>query len=69
MSKTNQFSHIYYAYVFHHLFVTALTVFFDQSSYRVNENRGPVRPVLVLSNPSSTDITVQVNDYSRTAMG
>ena len=52
-----------------HLFFIALTVFFDQSSYRVNENRGPVALALVLSSPSSIDITVQVNDYSITAMG
>ena len=37
--------------------------------YSVNENEGPVQPVLVLSNPSSTDITVQVTDREGTATG
>ena len=40
---------------------------FDQSTYRVNEDAGPAQPVLVLSNPSSTDITVQVIDTENTA--
>ena len=52
-----------------HIFFIVLTVFFDQSSYRVNENRGLVVLALILSSPSSTDITVQVNDNSITAMG
>ena len=33
----------------------------------MNENAGPAQPVLVLSNPSSTDITVQVRSNSGTA--
>jgi len=33
---------------------------FEQSTYNVEEDDGPALPVLVLSNPSSTDITVQV---------
>ena len=37
--------------------------------YSVNENEGPVQPVLVLSNPSSTSITVQVTDGMGTATG
>ena len=45
------------------------TVFFNESSYSVNENEGSVRPVLVLSNPSSTDVTVHVIDSDGTAMG
>ena len=51
------------------LSVTAVTVFFDRLSYRVNENRGPARPALVLSNPSSTYITVHVIDNSSSAIG
>ena len=43
------------------LFV-AIVVSFEQSTYSVNEDGGSVQPVLVLSNPSSTDITVQVKD-------
>ena len=37
--------------------------------YSVDEDDGPARPVLVLSNPSSTVITVQVFDISVTAAG
>ena len=37
--------------------------------YYVNENDGPAQPVLVLSNPSSTDITVQVRSNNITATG
>ena len=44
-----------------------ITITFSQSTYNVNEDDGPVQPVLVLSNPSSTDITVQVRDTQNTA--
>ena len=46
-----------------------ITVSFSQSTYSVNEDDGLVQPVLVLSNPSSTNITVQVRDTSNTATG
>ena len=42
---------------------------FNESSYRVNEDSGPVQPVLVLSNPSSTDTTVEVFNNNITARG
>ncbi|XP_065892786.1 uncharacterized protein [Dysidea avara] len=45
----------------------AITVAFSQSSYRIDEDDGPAQPVLVLSNPSSTDITIQVRDIENTA--
>ena len=35
---------------------------FNQPIYVVNEDDGIVQPVLVLSNPSSYDVTIQVND-------
>ena len=35
---------------------------FNQTTYRINENDETVQPVLVLSNPSLTDITIQVTD-------
>ena len=44
-------------------------VSFSQSTYSVNEDDGPAQPVLVLSNPSSTDITVQVESNDITATG
>jgi len=45
----------------------AITVSFIQSSYSINEDNGPAQPVLVLSNPSSTNITVQVKDTKNIA--
>jgi len=51
----------------YHLIVA--TVSFEQSSYKVNEYDGIVELVLVLSNPSSTDITVKVIDNGITATG
>ena len=45
------------------------TVHFNQSKYTVDEGSSTVQPVLVLSNPSSTDITVQVRSNDITATG
>ena len=42
---------------------------FNQSVYSVNEDAGPVQPVLVVSNPSSTDTTVQVTNTDGSATG
>ena len=42
---------------------------FSQSTYSVNEGAGVAQPVLVLSNPSSTDITVIVYGTNGTAFG
>ena len=42
---------------------------FSQSGYSIGESNGPAQPVLVLSNPSSTDITVQVRSNDITATG
>ena len=44
------------------LFVVAPTVSFSTATYRVGEDDGAVQSQLVLSNPSSTDITIQVSD-------
>ena len=46
-----------------------ITMSFNQSTYSVDEEDGPAQPVLVLSNPSSTDITVQVRSNNITATG
>ena len=43
------------------------TVNFSQSTYSVDEDGGPARPVLVLNGMSSTDITVDVIDTEITA--
>ena len=55
---------------------------FNQSIYSVNEDAGPVQPVrvsvhneplvlvvIMISNPSSTDITVQVTNTDGSATG
>ena len=59
-------------------FMNSLTVYFylvvanmsfSQSKYNVGEGEGSVQPILVLSNPSSTDINIQVTDEEGTASG
>ena len=47
----------------------AVTVNFNQTKYLVNQHDGPVQPVIVLSNPSSIDITVRVVSIDGTATG
>ena len=47
----------------------APTVNFNQSAYNVDEDDGPVQLVLVLSNPSSTDITISVFSTDGSATG
>ena len=42
---------------------------FNQSIYSVDEDAGPARPVIILSNPSSTDIDVTVNSNDGSAIG
>ena len=42
---------------------------FEQTAYRVDEDDGPAQPVLVLSNPSSTNITVEVFNTDGSATG
>ena len=42
---------------------------FEQLAYNVNEDAGPAQPILVLSNSSSTDITVQVTTTDGSATG
>ena len=37
--------------------------------YSVNENEGLVQPVLVLSNPSSINVTVRITDEIGTTSG
>ena len=40
---------------------------FGNRTYSVDEDSGPAQPVLVLSDPSSMNITVEVRDIGRTA--
>ena len=45
------------------------TVRFNQSTYSISEGDGLLQPVLILSNPSSTDITVQIRTNDNTTTG
>ena len=47
----------------------AITISFEQPTYIVNEADEKVEPVLVLSNPSSSIITVQVFSTDGSATG
>ena len=47
----------------------AITVMFEQSTYSVDEDSGPAQSVLVLSNPSSMEFTVQVTNTDGSATG
>jgi len=40
---------------------------FSQKTYSVDENDGPVHAVLILSNPSSADIAVEIIDSESSA--
>ena len=42
---------------------------FEQSTYSVDEDGGPARPVLVLSNPSSMTFNVTVTNTDESATG
>ena len=42
---------------------------FDQTTYSVDEDAGPAQPTLVLSNPSSADIAVEVTSGGGSATG
>ena len=46
-----------------------ITVSFEQQTYSVDENAGPARPVLVLSNPSSMEFSVTVFNTDGSAIG
>ena len=48
--------------------LTAATVSFNESSYVINEASGLVQPVLILSNPSSSDVVIQVGERGQTAV-
>ena len=47
----------------------ALTVMFNQTTYSVDEDAGPAQPTLVLSSPSSTNITVEITSGGGSATG
>ena len=45
-----------------YLFILAITISFNETKYKINEDSKVVQPVLVLSNPLPIDTTVQVRD-------
>ena len=47
----------------------AATISFNQSSYSIEENDGPVQIGIILSNPSSTDIMIEVLNIHEPATG
>ena len=49
--------------------VIAITVTFSETTYSVDEDAGPVQPMLVLSGPSATAITVIVTSGGGSATG
>lgn len=51
------------------IYLIGATVKFEQTTYTVSEVAGSVKPVLVLSNPSSTAITVEVFSTNGSATG
>ena len=51
------------------MFTIVPTVNFNQSTYNVDEDDGLAQPVLVLSNLSSTDITISVFSTDGSATG
>ena len=51
------------------LYFTAATISFNQSQYSIVEGNEPLKPLLVLSNPSSYAITIQVESISGNASG
>ena len=55
--------------VFNYFVSVAIGINFSQSLYTSNENTMTVQPILLLTNPSSTDVTVQVMSINITAFG
>ena len=51
------------------MFLSVITMSFEQPAYSVNEDTGPAQPVLVISNASEVDITVQVTNTDGSATG
>ena len=56
---------IMYVYILFHLI--DISISFNQSTYNINEDIGTVKLVLVLSNPSSTNTSVEIIESQGTA--
>jgi len=53
----------------YHIPFLVATMMFQRSTYQVIEGDGSAQPVLTLSNPSSTDIAVQILSKDKSATG
>ena len=51
------------------VYFVAATLSFNQSTYNVTESSGITLITLILSNPSSSDITLQINNRDGSATG
>ena len=60
---------VIHLYMYDFVYLLVIAISFDQSTYTVNENGGPLKPVLVLSNSSTFDITVHIMNNDNTATG
>ena len=47
-----------FTFTFYNL--VAISIYFNESTYNVNEDGGSLQPVIVFSNPSATDIIIRV---------
>lgn len=52
-----------------YIYFADATVAFNQLQYSIVEGNGPLKPLLVLSNPSSTNITIRIANDDGTATG
>ena len=59
----------YLCKIFIILYILALTINFSHDTYFVNENNISVQAMLILSDPSSRDIVVQVDTIDNNATG
>ena len=56
-------------HTYHVICYIVRAVCFNQSTYNINENSGPVQLVMVLSNPLTFGITVEIINNDNTANG
>lgn len=49
------------------IIIAAISIRFNESTYSVNESTGLLQPVIVFSNPSAIDITLNVTDIEGSA--
>ncbi len=58
-----------YLFVTHQFLYVDLTVSFQNTVYNIGKNAGSARPILVLSNPLATDVTIQVTRTDALTIG